>query len=125
MDESGHPDSVITDKPFIWNISYIGKPTAGTPIFMMKIPTGMTFIISEDFLGATGICGTLPTAQADFSFTIDGTSSGTISFDTDGSLILDCDEVEITEGQVVRLFPPDPQDATLENFSISIYGKRS
>jgi hypothetical protein len=126
-----HSYNDLTDKPAIpgsridFSIFAAGKPLAGELLysFVSHIP----WTLPMNMVGSRASVGVNPTASASFSLKKNGTSIGSITISTAGVVTLGtfgAGNQAFVAGDVMSITAPTTQDATLADFSLSLYGTR-
>lgn len=104
--------------------SLTGKPLVGELLFAHVFASEVTF--PAGLTGSLSILGTATTDEAIFSLTKNGVEFATLTFaaaGTSGTFVA-ASETVFEDGDILRLFAPDPQDATLSNFMMTLTGDR-
>lgn len=107
-----------------------GVPTAGAWLGTQPFPEAVTFAADWGDLFAWVLPASLPTASAVFTIfkasasDPTGTSVGTVTLATDGTVTGSTSGLEVTfDAQTAMVvYCPDPADATLADFAISLIG---
>lgn len=102
-----------------------GLPDAGVTCLTFVATRAITF--ADDFLGSRGFVGVNPTATAAFDILRNGSSIGSISISTGGAFTFNTTGagVSLAVGDRISLTTPSPQDTTLSNVSITLFGSRT
>ena len=104
--------------------SLTGRPSSGEVLFAHVFASSVTF---PDILsGSLAIIDVAATAEAVFSLTKNGVEFATLTFAAAGTsgTFTAASATVFDDGDVLRLVAPNPQDATLSTFTMTVTGDR-
>lgn len=102
-----------------------GVPDVGAEIFRHVFPRAVSF--AANFSGSRGSVGTNPTSSAVFDIQKGGGSVGTITVSTGGVFTYASSggtPVSFSAGDIITLIAPSPQDATMADIGITLFGSK-
>lgn len=111
--------------PYDIGVSITGLPDDNVEV--MKFVAVRTIDFADDFGGSRGHVGVNPTATSIFSVSKNGSAIGTISISTSGvfTFVTTGAGVNLVAGDRIAIQSPTPQDATLANVAIILFGTRT
>lgn len=102
-----------------------GKPGAGAEVLRFKTPRAFT--IAGNAAGSTGSVGTNPTSTAAFDIKKNGSSIGSISFNTSGVATFSTTagaSQSFAVNDILTIVAPGSQDATMADIGVVFLGSR-
>lgn len=104
---------------------FTSPPSASELLLVHVFAEAVTF--PDNFSGARAAVGVNPTATAELIVTRNGTSVGTISVSTSGTVTFDTADADVAfvAGDVLRIIAPGTADATLANCGFTLIGRRT
>lgn len=102
-----------------------GQPDNGAEVFRHVFPRGVSF--AANFSGSRGSVSTNPTAAATFGISKNGGNVGSVQIGTGGAFTFSSSggsPVSFAAGDIMTITAPSPQDGTLADIGITLFGSK-